>query len=85
MADRTATVETARSAERQVFPKNAVERVEVWAEPYRGQELVQARVHYQDPDTGEWRPTKKGLSLSPELAAQVAAAMADRARALLGD
>jgi hypothetical protein len=69
---------------RELFPKNATERIEVWAEPYKGRDLIHARIHYLDA-SGEWRPSPKGLSLSPALAGQVASAMADCARALIGD
>lgn len=73
------------TTERDVFPKNISERIEVWSEPYRGRDLVHARVHYLDEESGEWRPTKKGLSLSPELAEQVAQAYLGQARVALGD
>ena len=64
---------------REAFQKNARERVEIWAEPYHGHDLVHARVFCQD-EHSEWHPTPKGLSLSPELAGQVARAMLELAR-----
>ena len=61
-------------SETAVFQKSATERVEVVATQYRGRAFVNARVHFLG-DDGEWHPTKKGLTLSLELAADVARAM----------
>jgi len=58
-----------------VFPKNAMERVQVVAKTYKGKPYIDARIFFQA-DDGEWRPTPKGLCLAPDLARQVAAAMA---------
>ena len=70
---------TAAVADRVVFPKRAGERVEIWAELYRGECFVHARV-YHLVDGEEWRPTRKGLSLRAELTEQVAEAMLSAAR-----
>ena len=45
------------------FEKNATEVVRVSLTEYRGRKLVDVRVHYTD-DEGQYRPTKKGVSLS---------------------
>ena len=45
------------------FEKNATEVVRVSLTEYRGRKLVDVRVHYAD-DEGQYRPTKKGVSLS---------------------
>ena len=45
------------------FEKNATEVVRVALTEYRGRKLVDVRVHYTD-DEGQYRPTKKGVSLS---------------------
>ena len=43
--------------------KNPTEEVRVSLTSYRGHELVDIRVFFQD-EQGEWRPTKRGVSLS---------------------
>jgi hypothetical protein len=43
--------------------KNPTEEVRVSLTSYRGHDLVDIRVFFQD-DQGEWRPTKRGVSLS---------------------
>ena len=43
--------------------KNPTEEVRVSFGSYRGYDLIDIRVYYQD-DQGEWRPTKRGVSLS---------------------
>jgi len=73
----TATTEkagTRHTAGGQVFAKNALEQVRVERTTFRGREYVNARIWFQD-ERGEWRPTQKGLALTPELAEQVARAM----------
>lgn len=37
---------------------------------FKGSQYVGARIYYMD-DRGEWKPTKKGLTLTPEMMAQV--------------
>jgi hypothetical protein len=48
------------------FEKNATEVVRVSLTEYRGRKLVDVRVYYSD-DEGQYRPTKKGVSLSVEV------------------
>jgi hypothetical protein len=48
------------------FEKNATEVVRISLTEYRGRKLVDVRVHYTD-DEGQYRPTKKGVSLSLEI------------------
>jgi hypothetical protein len=43
--------------------KNPTEEVRIAFTSYRGHDLVDIRVFYQD-EQGEWRPTKRGVSLS---------------------
>ena len=45
------------------FEKNATEVVRVSLTEYRGRKLVDVRVYYSDSE-GQYRPTKKGVSLS---------------------
>jgi len=48
--------------------------VRVMLRDFRGRQYVDARVYYMN-DTGEWLPTKKGLSMSPDMAKKVAEAI----------
>jgi hypothetical protein len=57
------------------FEKNATEVIRISLTEYRGRQLVDARVYYSD-DKGQYRPTRKGLSLAVSL-------YADFKRALL--
>lgn len=45
------------------FEKNATEVVRVSLTEFRGHKLIDMRVYYSD-DEGQYRPTKKGVSLS---------------------
>jgi hypothetical protein len=45
------------------FEKNATEVVRVTLTEYRGHKLFDMRVYYSD-DEGQYRPTRKGVSLS---------------------
>jgi hypothetical protein len=45
------------------FPKNAVEKVRLALRDYKGKQLIDLRIYYQD-DAGEWLPTKKGIALT---------------------
>lgn len=45
------------------FEKNATEVVRVSLSEYRGRKLIDLRVYYSD-DEGEYRPTRKGVSLN---------------------
>ena len=48
------------------FEKNATEVVRVSLTEYRGRKLVDVRVYYAD-NEGQYRPTKKGVSLSVDV------------------
>ncbi len=45
--------------------KNATENIRISKESYKGKEYVDIRIYFQN-DEGEWKPTKKGVTLSPE-------------------
>lgn len=34
---------------------------------YKEKEYIDVRKYYQDKDTGEWKPTRKGITFNPEL------------------
>lgn len=52
------------------FDKNSREKIRVFVDEYAGKKLLNIRVYYQDID-GEWKPTKKGISLKIEMAEEV--------------
>jgi hypothetical protein len=61
------------------FGKSATEQVRVERTSFKGREYINARIWFQD-ERGEWHPTQKGLTLTPELAEEVAQAMLEAAR-----
>ncbi|AEX86495.1 Transcriptional Coactivator p15 (PC4) (plasmid) [Marinitoga piezophila KA3] len=62
------------------FDKNTREKVRIFIEEYAGKQLLHIRVFYQDLD-GEWKPTKKGISLRLELAEKVLRGALDELKA----
>jgi hypothetical protein len=52
------------------IPKNPTEEVRVALTSYRGHDLVDIRVFFQD-EQGEWRPTKRGVSISVDSFAEL--------------
>ena len=44
--------------------------VRVNATEFKGRQYIEVRTYYMSED-GEWKPTKKGITLSPELMAKV--------------
>jgi len=55
--------------------KNPTEEVRISLTSYRGHDLVDIRVFFQD-EQGEWRPTKRGVSLSVDSFAELREAVA---------
>ena len=64
------------------FEKNATEVVRVSLTEYRGHKLIDLRVYYSD-DEGQYRPTKKGVSLAVGLYADFKQAMVALEKVLL--
>ena len=64
------------------FAKNAAEVVRISLTEYRGHQLIDARVYYSA-DEGEYRPTKKGLSLSVGLYTELRQALLTLEKVLL--
>jgi hypothetical protein len=62
-----------------IFVKNALEQVRVERITFRDQAYLNTRIWFCD-DQGAWHPTRKGLTLTPELAEQVGQAMLTLAR-----
>jgi hypothetical protein len=48
------------------FPKNPLEEVRVSVSVYKGKQYIDLRIYYKG-DDGEFHPSKKGLTMSPEL------------------
>ena len=58
-----------------VIPKNTRQRYIISAKQYRGYQFVDVRLHWTD-DAGEtWHPSKKGITISPEIADDVVCAI----------
>jgi hypothetical protein len=54
------------------FTKNGREKVRVEFMNYRGNDVLNLWVYYNaDPARGDWRPSKKGLSISTDLVADL--------------
>ncbi|MCU0596609.1 MAG: transcriptional coactivator p15/PC4 family protein, partial [Desulfobacterota bacterium] len=48
------------------FPKNPLEEVRISLSVYRGKQYIDLRIYYKG-DDGEFHPSKKGLTVSPDL------------------
>ena len=46
--------------------RNPTEKLVVQLREYRKRWYIDARIYYLDEEDGEWKPTKKGLSLNDE-------------------
>jgi hypothetical protein len=49
-----------------VLLKNSTEQIHLAVRQYEGREYADLRLFFKD-DAGEWKPTRKGLSVSPRL------------------
>lgn len=47
------------------FKRNPTEEVRATLKEFRGRRYLDLRIYYQD-DAGEWKPTRKGVSLSTD-------------------
>lgn len=45
--------------------RNDTERLRIEASNYKGSDFISVRIYYLA-DNGEWRPTKKGITVKPE-------------------
>jgi hypothetical protein len=48
------------------FEKNSMEEVRVSLTEFKGKDLIDLRVYYQPEEGEQKRPTKKGITISPE-------------------
>ena len=56
------------------FPKNALEEIRVSINVFKGRQYIDIRTYYKGSD-GEYHPSKKGVTLSPELLPDLQEAM----------
>ena len=49
------------------FQKNSREQVHVYLKEYEGVQIIDIRVWYEDRETGQFKPTHKGVAISTEL------------------
>jgi len=54
--------------------KSETERIRVGINEYKDRKYVDIRIYYED-DTGDWRPTKKGITLPPDRVSELAEAL----------
>lgn len=45
--------------------KNSTEKIRVSLSEYKGYQFIDVRVYFED-DSGEWKPTKKGITVSKD-------------------
>ena len=45
--------------------KNSSEVYRIYEKEYEGYKFIDVRIYYMDRKTGDWKPTKKGISLMP--------------------
>lgn len=50
--------------------------VRVELSEFKGNQYIGARIYYMD-DKGDWKPTRKGITLTPELMEQVRDALSE--------
>ena len=55
--------------------KNSQEIIRVESKEYKGNKFVDCRVYFLDKDSGEYRPTKKGISFNHNVAKEVIEAL----------
>jgi len=63
------------------FERNATEQVRATLKEFRGKRYLDLRIYYQD-DAGEWKPTRKGVSLSTDFMPELKEAVLSLERAL---
>lgn len=54
--------------------KNSSNKIRVSLTDFKGHDFVDVRVYYEDED-GEYKPTKKGIALKPEVIPEVIEAL----------
>jgi len=57
--------------------KNKNEVIRIQLKEYEGHKLIDLRVWYEDKETGEYKPTKKGISFNRNFALNVTKAITE--------
>jgi len=55
--------------------KNSRERIEVRAAEYQGHQYIDIRTYWRIGDDDAWKPSKKGVTLKPELVSELIAVL----------
>ncbi len=58
-----------------IVDKNSRERIEIRAAEYEGHPYIDIRTYWRTRDDEEWRPSKKGVTLKPELVEELIVAL----------
>lgn len=58
------------------FPRNPTEQVRAGIKEFRGKKYIDFRTYYMDKD-GEWKPTRKGVTLPTDLMPELRQAVLD--------
>ncbi|MFH0811420.1 MAG: transcriptional coactivator p15/PC4 family protein [Pseudomonadota bacterium] len=64
------------------FEKNSFEEVRISLTEFKGKDLIDLRVYYRPEDGEEMRPTKKGVTISPEKFPELKKAILELEKAL---
>ena len=51
--------------------KNANPKLKVELKNYKGHDFIDIRTYYEDKESGEWKPTKKGVTIDPDKAQEL--------------
>jgi len=63
--------------------RNPTERLRVSTENFKGRDYIDLRIYYEA-DDGEWKPTKKGVTIAPDKAEEVIELLSKASRELSG-
>jgi hypothetical protein len=63
--------------------KNQTEKIFISIEEFRGSRFIDCRVYWKD-ESGQWKPSKKGIALSDETIDPVIEALQKASKALEG-
>ncbi|UCG77429.1 MAG: transcriptional coactivator p15/PC4 family protein [Nitrospirota bacterium] len=63
--------------------RNPTERLRISTENFKGRDYIDVRIYYEA-DDGEWKPTKKGVTIAPDKAGEVSELIAKAGQELAG-
>jgi hypothetical protein len=75
MGENLFRLETKGAGTMKEIDKNSMERIRIQRTEYKGKDLVDLRVFYQDRITGEWKPSPKGITFKVELIDEIISAL----------